>query len=242
MAQRALLLRLGFANAQATAIIDQGIETPSDLDTMTHSDLKAFFKNLTSAGTITPFMAQHRMQILRYWVEKRLPLELPVNAALFTMVVCNEWARKMKAATDDAADKEKVTIPAPPKWKKGGSMDWRPWKEQFVTYIGAKLGQNKAPLTYVLRPEDAPAADGIYDDDYDRMVFMMPLTGDRYKKDNGAVYDELKALMVDSQAWTWIRPYDRSRNGRAAWKALIEHYEGTTEQNRIKAAAYASIK
>jgi hypothetical protein len=60
--------------------------------------------------------------------------------------------------------------------------------------------------------------------------------------DNGVVYDELKALLINSPAFTWIRSHDRGKNGRAAWKALLAHYEDTTEQNKIKEAAYATIR
>jgi hypothetical protein len=79
-------------------------------------------------------------------------------------------------------------------------------------------------------------------DNHDLMVYLTPHTGDLYKKDNGIVYDELKALLVNSPAYTWIRAFDRNRNGRQAWFALINHYEGTTEQNRVKDAAYATIR
>ncbi len=36
--------------------------------------------------------------------------------------------------------------------------------------------------------------------------------------------------------------HDRARNGRAAWKALVEHYEGPTEQNKVIEAAYNTIR
>jgi hypothetical protein len=74
------------------------------------------------------------------------------------------------------------------------------------------------------------------------MVYLTPHTGELFKKDNGIVYDELKALLVNSPAYTWIRAYDRTRNGRQAWFSLINHYEGTNEQNHIKDAAYATIR
>jgi hypothetical protein len=74
------------------------------------------------------------------------------------------------------------------------------------------------------------------------MVYLTPHTGDLFKKDNGMIYDELKALLVNIPAYTWIRAFDCTRNGRQAWFALISHYEGTNEQNRVKDAAYATIR
>jgi len=149
------------------------------------------------------------------------------------------WGEKMKAA-NDIKDSEKPAIAAPPAFKK--DTKWRVWKEQFQNYLGSKVGQCKAPLTFVIRPLDAPGNIDDYPDDHDQMVYLTPQVGAAYTRDNGVVYDELKALLVNSPAFTWIRSHDRSRNGRAAWKALLAHYEGTTEQNRIKEAAYATIR
>jgi len=104
------------------------------------------------------------------------------------------------------------------------------------------VGQCKAPLTFVIRPLDAPGNIDDYPDDHDQMVYITPHTGAGYNRDNGVVFDELKALLINSPAFTWIRPHDRSHNGRAAWKALLAHYDGTTDQNRIKEAAYATIQ
>jgi hypothetical protein len=37
-----LLTQIGFTNAQATAIIEEGITDPEDLVTYTHSDIKTY--------------------------------------------------------------------------------------------------------------------------------------------------------------------------------------------------------
>ncbi len=67
---------------------------------------------------------------------------------------------------------------------------------------------------------------------------MKAASGDLFKKDNGIVYDERKALLVNSPAYTWIQPFDHNRNEQQAWLALISHYEGTNEQNHIKDVSY----
>jgi len=239
MAFRALLTRFGFTGPHATAFIGEGIQEPNDLATYTHSDLKGLFKHLANREIHPPYMAQHKVQILRHWVEKRLPLGLPIEPGLFTDGVLQEWGEKMKAA-NDIKDSEKPAISAPPAFKK--DTKWRVWKEQFQNYIGSKIGQSKAPLTFVTRPNDAPGDIADFPDEHDQMVYLTPHVGVAYNRDNGVVYDELKALLINSPAFTWIRPNDRTRNGRAAWKALLAHYEGTTEQNRIKEAAYATIR
>jgi hypothetical protein len=239
MAFRLLLTRIGFSNPQSTAFMNEGIQEPRDLSTCTHSNLKGLFKHLANCNIHPPFMAQHKVQILWYWVEKWIPLGLPIGPALFTVEVLQVWGDKMKAANDQK-DGEKPTIAAPLAFKK--DTKWRVWKEQFQNYLGSKIGQCKAPLTFVIWPLDAPGNLEDYPDDHDQKVYLTPHTDAGYTRDNGIVYDELKALLINSPAFIWIRLHDRTRNGRAAWKALLAHYEGTTEKNRIKEAAYATIQ
>jgi hypothetical protein len=49
MAFHALLLRLNFNDAQANAIIEEGIESPEDLCTYTQQGVKGLFKHLSTA-------------------------------------------------------------------------------------------------------------------------------------------------------------------------------------------------
>ncbi len=117
MTFNALLLRIGFMNAQANAIIAEGISDPSDLVTYAHSDVKTFSKHLANRGIHPPFRVQHKFQIVRYWVEKRTPLGLPVIPDLFTDEKLLKWGEKMKVAADEK-DGQKPTIPAPDALKK----------------------------------------------------------------------------------------------------------------------------
>jgi len=166
---------------------------------------------------------------------------MSIDPELFDEDTVLQWGEKMKTAFD----KDTRTIPtiqAPSAFKK--ETRWRTWKEQWVTYLGTKTGISKAPLTYVTREAEDPADPEDFDGDHDHdlEVLITPHIGDAYKRDNGAVYDELKTLLINSPAYTWIHSHDHLRNGRGAWLALIEHYIGANEQNCIKDAAYASIQ
>jgi len=108
--------------------------------------------------------------------------------------------------------------------------------------MGTKYGQCKAPLSFKLCPDDDPADEEDLTDDFERMIYLTPHQDQGYQYDNGMVYDKLKALLVNSTAFTWIRVHDWARNGREAWKSLLSHYEGTTEQNRDIEAAYNTIR
>jgi len=51
----------------------------------------------------------------------------------------------------------------------------------------------------------------------------------------------LKSLASNGPLWPFIQAYETTRNGRAAWKALVTYYEGDSMCQRIKAAAYQLI-
>jgi len=120
-----LLARIGFTNVQANAIIGEGIMDPEDLVTYAHSDTKTFFKHLSNRHVHPPFASQHKFQIMRYWVEKRIPLGLDVDVEFFTNGEMVIWGEKMKAAADEK-DAQRPAIAVPGAYKK--DTKWREGK------------------------------------------------------------------------------------------------------------------
>jgi hypothetical protein len=54
------------------------------------------------------------------------------------------------------------------------------------------VGQNKAPWSYILRPDDDPACEGnVSTNDFELMVYLTPHQGLAYQYDNGMVYWKL---------------------------------------------------
>jgi hypothetical protein len=116
-----------------------------------------------------------------------------------------KWGEKIKVAANER-DEQQPSIPAPNIFKK--DTKWRVWKEQFLNYMGTKYGQCKAPLSFKLCPDDDPSDEEDLTDDFERMIYLTPHQDQGYQYDNGMVYDELKALLVNSTAFTWIRVHD----------------------------------
>jgi hypothetical protein len=67
------------------------------------------------------------------------------------------------------------------------------------------------------------------------------LFGPEFNVNNGTVYDFLQSLTLNGPAWSWINTYQRSRNGRAAWNALVAYYEGDAMRTRSKQECYQMI-
>jgi hypothetical protein len=55
-------------------------------------------------------------------------------------------------------------------------------------------------------------------------------------------YRLLSDLVNGTSGYTWISIYDRAQNGRAAWLAMVEHYEGGGQREKRMSAAVATIK
>jgi hypothetical protein len=53
------------------------------------------------------------------------------------------------------------------------------------------------------------------------------LEGPHYEIDCSDVWTKLKAWTLETAGWEWIRDFDVSKDGRGAWKALNEHYNGS---------------
>ena len=47
--------------------------------------------------------------------------------------------------------------------------------------------------------------------------------------------------MISGPAWTWMRALNATRNGGLAWLALINHFKGDAQRDKVKDQAYAAI-
>jgi hypothetical protein len=57
------------------------------------------------------------------------------------------------------------------------------------------------------------------------------------------VYGIVKQLILDGPAWAYITSQiDRTKDGRAAWKALQAHSEGESYMNKQKEEAYQIVE
>jgi hypothetical protein len=123
-------------------------------------------------------------------------------------------------------------------------MKWETFWEQWKTYMGRIRGAAKCPLSYVFRERGQvdPAHHAFpYTDHDSRLIATTELQGPWYEVDNHRVYDEFKALVLKGPGWSFVKAFDRARNGREAVLTLRRQCEGTSAIQSRKAAAYAKI-
>ncbi len=142
-------------------------------------------------------------------------------------------------AFDEAQEDDSTTVKAPAKYKTGSK--WKPFKEGVIAYLYLVKGSHNIPLAYIIRKQEIPDPVAVYQSEHHRVICIMPLAGIEYEEDISKVFDFLKSWTLNSPAWTWMRAHNATINGRAAWVALVAHFEGDAQRDQVKDHVYAAV-
>ena len=82
-------------------------------------------------------------------------------------------------------------------------------------------------------------ADYVMNDDHYYAITV--LEGAHYREDNKHVYEELQSLTIDGPGWTFIKNFQRARNGHAVILALKAQSKGWSATEMRKQEAYAML-
>ena len=244
---RTALQRCGFNAETATHITEQGFETPASLQQISDGDLSDMVKNSVRAtvavANITfPFLAVKRLHAFRFWAGYRQRTAQTLTAGDFAdaemalaMTRLRQYEEKVAASKDSSP-----TRPDSMKYLTG----WKTFEEKFLNYLSQLRGQALIPLSYVIREVQTvtPAIrEATYDDFEEELVATTTLAGGYYQDDNKKVWSELKGLLIDGDGWTYIKQFDRPKDGRAAFFALKRQCEGESARLSITNRAYSKI-
>jgi hypothetical protein len=166
---------------------------------------------------------------------KQNRLNEPIDKALFNQAAMDTYGATMNLIEQD----EEVIIKPPTEYKTG--TKWKAFKEGSIAYLNCIKGSHNIPLVYIIREQAVPQPNQAYQSDHHRMIAITLLAGPEVDEDNGKVFDLLKSWTINGPAWTWMRAFSATRNGRQAWLALVDHFEGDAQHDRVMDAAYAAI-
>jgi len=115
------------------------------------------------------------------------------------------------------------------KWSEKNDFD--DWDRKVTETLSLVYGRQYCPLAYVIRPDKPAGWDPMVDatNDYERLMYQLPLNGTAYNRDNEAVFSYIQLAVLQTPAETWIFDAVAGRDGRAAMEALRLHYEGDAE-------------
>ena len=176
-----------------------------------------------------PFNFVKNVQSLCFWARCEHRRGHILSADNFDVNVMADCVVEMELADADA---EAPDI-KPAKLKE---EDWEDWVEEFTTYLSHVKGKHGAPIDYVIHL-DVPVSH-VHQMQHEMDLYTYPLMGQYFREDNKTVFRLLSDLVKDQPA-IWIRHYIRSQDGRAAWQALMEHYNsGGAKEKRINHAEH----
>ena len=223
------------------ALIDsERLENLKDFIHLTNRDVNELAARLerrsrADGKIIIPAKIIKNIQALCFWARENNRKEIPLRGADFTEAVLISTLETMQTREDGRTEAPAI------KPEKFDPDKWPSWSKQFVTYLSHVTGQQFAPLDYVLREEPAPMPIEEMNE-RDRALYGYPLQGRHYNLDNMTTYRLLSDLVSGTSGYTWISDFDRAQNGREAWLALVEHYEGGGQREKRMSAAVATIK
>ena len=228
-----VLLLCGCSAEQRNALVGEGFQVMIDFLVIQAKDVAGMCTNLARipnnrGGSKIGTVIMKKVEALVMWCHDREREGLELDANAFDQDTLTEYVKK--GQLDDAGDQ---TSPEPPKDFK--VLKWVTWVRKFETYLWQIKGKNKVPLIYVVRKERDP--DLPFNSEEERRVYAVNQRGDAFRSDSARVWNELQSIMADTPAWTWISKYEGKKDGRAAMKALRDHYDGPGEvEKRISYA------
>jgi hypothetical protein len=234
-----LLTRFGFSPPAIQGIIANGIMSTRDLIGIDSTDIENIVK-IIRASTVPPmlvsYVAQKRLTVLCYWTNRRQRLGETIDELEFTPEAMEAFSKLMSY---EQQEDETTTVKPPTEFTVGSK--WKPFKEGAIAFFNSQKGRGQIPLAYIIRNDAIPDPNDVYDTEHQRLIAVTPLQGIEFGEDNGKVFDHLKSWTLKGPAWTWMRQYNSTRDGRGAWLALLAHFEGDAQRDRVKDQAYSAI-
>ena len=117
--------------------------------------------------------------------------------------------------------------------------DFDTHEDAFLNLFAQTYGIQNEPIRYVIRPEVVPNQ---FASQEEERMFQIALVGTAFDSDNHAVYRKLKAFLINTPGWAWIEPFNGTENGRQAFRAWSDHYNGEGELSKRTALAKQQLE
>jgi hypothetical protein len=229
----------------ATALYDGGFVNYDSMAEFTPTEVTEVCRTLRKQNMIVSFTAEKELKLLCYG----LALERTCNREWIPPIEVEHdlWKARQQLLKDYTTP----TVNFDVETYKG---NWPKIMEGLEDLIREFRGvSTKAPLTYVIRKDPVCPADigGLteyldseFGGDYDKMLVARCLHfKDNYSssggymptyiQDNAVVFRILLKVFRTQPAYTFIHPFAKVEDGRAAWFALINHYLGPNNANNL---------
>jgi hypothetical protein len=262
-AVRTALVRIGFVEAAALALTEeQGLDSLDEIRILTDDDIANLCKLLRRPGGVVQGVlnaagnpvpnpgiqvsarAETNLKLAAFFLRHKIRTGRTVAPADVTLASIRAL-RELREYEETYKPSEDVpTI---------NDRDWPKTMETILEYLRSYLGDKKIPLAYVVREsEDVPVADpeGGYATLQDEMIARAPhfslvasvRTADpAYLINREKVWDVIARITRSHDCWTYVKPAQRTRDGRKAYLALYAHYLGPNNVDNMASQAESKL-
>ena len=131
------------------------------------------------------------------------------------------------------------------------TRDWPRTIDSIEEWLRGCLGVTKIPLAYVVRESEvATQVDpvGGYPSKQDELIARAPIYSAglqhtaTYLADRARVWELLSELTRDQDCWSYVRPAQRTRDGRMAFMGLKGHYLGVNNVDNMSSKAERKLQ
>ena len=213
------------------ALRQQGLDTMDNIRQVLRTDedverlARMFSRRPGNRRQELSLLQQINLQALAWWVRQRYCHQQPLGPNLFDANALDTAKARKLAEDQETVQKVEVSDLAPFKPDK-----FEEHEDAFKNLLMSRKGAAGLRLNYVARDRQPPADFG-GDADLERL-YQVRLDGPAFHLDNKVVYNLLKAYLVDTEAYTWIKGFDATQNGREAFLAWSDHYNGEGELSK----------
>jgi len=266
-AMRQVFTRLGFTQEAATSIVDvQGIDSLEELRILSDSDVENLCKvvrrpggTLIAGGEEVPnrgisvsLRAENNAKLAAFWLRHRERISRPTAHADVQLPAVRLM---IPIRESEKAYEPDETLP------KINAKDWPKTMDAILEYLRTRLGERMIPLAYVVRENrEVPASaddpsinyESVTDEMIGRASHGTPnaagvwVDDPVYTQNKERVWDIIAQITREHPCWTYVKPAQRTRDGRAAYFGLYNHYLGPNNvdnmasmaEKRLAAATY----
>ena len=252
---RAALVRCGLTDLLSQdSLIDQGYDNMVmfAVDVKGPTELKEICKiinKIPAVNGVKPrvtFSSMMNLSAMVYWTKETQRISFvegaPVLHDLFTVA---EMIRSKNRLLEEAEFKEHGgKVPTELVAFSGFGKKWRIFSEALKAYCKVVRGSMNLPLAYVLRDHEV-VTNEMFEEEFNTtdayLMKVVRLSGPEYKADNLRVWEIMYPFIVNTDAWSYVKGYEKSENARGAYLDLKRRGEGDAEIDARRVAAELRI-
>ena len=238
MALRQALTRMGFsADAAREITTTQGIDSMAEFEVLSDTEVSSLCGVVMKPGGMdahgnqnngleVALRAENNLKLMCYFIQYQTRTSRAVNPAEITL----ENVRMFKDLREWETNQTNPDAPTI------NEKDWPKTMDAIKEWLRGCLGVTKIPLAYVIRENPLPGNDeeNSFPMRQDELIRRAPHSTTNangnvepnatFLSDRSKVWEFLSKLCQEKDCWTYMRAFQRTKDGRGAFLALKNHY------------------